>query len=79
LVPGGLLERDRGLARIDGILTSARDGPCGLLLITGPAGIGKTPPARTGRRRCDWPTAKSRTHSGWASQNLPGSRCVPGA
>jgi DNA-binding NarL/FixJ family response regulator len=34
LVPGGLLERDLELARIDGILTSARVGP-GRPLITG--------------------------------------------
>jgi predicted ATPase len=38
----GLLERERELARIDGILPSARAGPGGLLLITGPAGIGKS-------------------------------------
>ncbi len=38
----GLLEREHELARVDASLHAARAGVGGLLLITGPAGIGKT-------------------------------------
>ena len=39
---GGLVEREGELARIDALLATARAGGGGLLVITGPAGIGKT-------------------------------------
>jgi DNA-binding CsgD family transcriptional regulator len=42
LVPAGLCEREDELARVDALLTAARAGHGGVLLITGPAGIGKT-------------------------------------
>ena len=42
MVPGGLLERQGELARIDRLLAAARAGRGGILVITGPAGIGKT-------------------------------------
>src|SRR5215510_3325900 len=42
MVPGGLLERQGELARIDRRLAAARAGRGGMLVITGPAGIGKT-------------------------------------
>ena len=42
MVPGGLLERKDELARIDGLLAAARAGRGGVVVITGPAGIGKT-------------------------------------
>src|SRR5215467_12021351 len=42
MVPGGLLERKDELARIDELLAAARAGRGGVLVITGPAGIGKT-------------------------------------
>src|SRR5262249_20574 len=42
MVPGGLLEREGELARIDRRLAAARAGRGGVLVITGPAGIGKT-------------------------------------
>jgi DNA-binding CsgD family transcriptional regulator len=42
MLPGGLLEREGELARIDGLLAAARAGHGGVLVITGPAGIGKT-------------------------------------
>jgi predicted ATPase len=42
MVPGGLLERKGELARIDRLLTTARAGRGGVVVITGPAGIGKT-------------------------------------
>ena len=42
MVPGGLLERGGELARIDRLLTAARAGRGGVVVITGPAGIGKT-------------------------------------
>jgi DNA-binding CsgD family transcriptional regulator len=42
LVPDGLFERDGELARVDALLAAARAGRGGVLLITGPAGIGKT-------------------------------------
>ena len=38
----GLYERDSELARVDALLAAAREGRGGMLLITGPAGIGKT-------------------------------------
>src|SRR5262249_959530 len=41
MVPGGLLEREGELARIDRRLAAARAGRGGGLGITGPAGIGK--------------------------------------
>src|SRR5215472_6463869 len=42
IVPGGLCEREGELARVDALMTTARAGRGGVLLITGPAGIGKT-------------------------------------
>jgi DNA-binding CsgD family transcriptional regulator len=42
MVAGGLLERQGELARIDELLAAARAGRGGLVVITGPAGIGKT-------------------------------------
>jgi DNA-binding CsgD family transcriptional regulator len=42
VVPVGLYEREGELSRVDALLTAARDGHGGVLLITGPAGIGKT-------------------------------------
>jgi len=42
MVPGGLLERAGELARIDRLLAAARAGRGGVVVITGPAGIGKT-------------------------------------
>jgi DNA-binding NarL/FixJ family response regulator len=42
VVPGGLCEREGALARVDALLTAARAGHGGVLVITGPAGIGKT-------------------------------------
>ena len=42
MVLGGLFERADELARIDGLLAAARAGRGGLILVTGPAGIGKT-------------------------------------
>ena len=42
MVPGGLLERAGELARIDGLLAAVRAGRGGVLVVTGPAGIGKT-------------------------------------
>jgi len=42
MVPGGLLERKSELARVDRLLTTARTGRGGVVVITGPAGIGKT-------------------------------------
>ena len=41
-VPCGLFERDGELARIDELLAATRAGRGGVLLVTGPAGIGKT-------------------------------------
>src|SRR5690348_14494646 len=42
MVPGGLLERADELTRIDRLLAAARAGRGGIVVITGPAGIGKT-------------------------------------
>jgi AAA ATPase domain len=42
VVQGGLCERAGELARVDALMTAARAGRGGVLLITGPAGIGKT-------------------------------------
>ena len=42
MAPAGLLERQGELARIDGLLGAARAGRGGVLMITGPAGIGKS-------------------------------------
>ena len=39
---GDLFEREQELAVVDGLLDAARGGAGGLVLITGPAGIGKT-------------------------------------
>jgi DNA-binding CsgD family transcriptional regulator len=51
LGPIGLLERDGELARIDGLLRAAREGAGGVLLVAGPAGIGKTVLLGTAGRR----------------------------
>src|SRR5215469_14821115 len=42
LSANGLLERDRELVRIDQLVSDARAGTGGMLVIIGPAGIGKT-------------------------------------
>src|SRR5215472_6971241 len=42
VVPGGLYERKGELARVDALLAAARAGRGGVLLLTGPAGTGKT-------------------------------------
>ena len=42
MVLGELCEREDELARVDALLTAARAGRGGVMLITGPAGIGKT-------------------------------------
>jgi DNA-binding CsgD family transcriptional regulator len=42
VAPRGLCEREDELARVDALLTATRAGRGGVLLITGPAGIGKT-------------------------------------
>jgi DNA-binding CsgD family transcriptional regulator len=42
VVPGGLFEREGELAHVDALLAAARVGGGGVLLVTGPAGIGKT-------------------------------------
>jgi DNA-binding CsgD family transcriptional regulator len=42
VAPDGLCEREGELARVDELLAAARAGRGGVLLITGPAGIGKT-------------------------------------
>src|SRR5262245_21348810 len=42
MVPGSLLERRGEMARIDRLLATARAGRGGVVVITGPAGIGKT-------------------------------------
>ena len=42
VAPGGLCEREGELASVDALLSAARAGRGGVLLITGPAGIGKT-------------------------------------
>src|SRR5215831_1921263 len=42
VVPGGLYEREGELARVDALLAAARAGRGGVLLVSGPAGIGKT-------------------------------------
>ena len=42
MAPGGLVERKGELARIDGLLTAARADRGSVLVITGPAGVGKT-------------------------------------
>ena len=41
-MPGGLYEREDELAHVDALMTAARAGRGGVLLITGSAGIGKT-------------------------------------
>ena len=41
-VPSRLLEREDDLARIDGALARARDGRGTLVVVEGPAGVGKT-------------------------------------
>jgi DNA-binding CsgD family transcriptional regulator len=50
-VPGGLCEREDELARVDALLAAARAGRGGVLLITGPAGIGKTALLEAARQR----------------------------
>jgi hypothetical protein len=42
--PGILLEREDDLARIDGALARARDGRGTLVVVEGPAGVGKACP-----------------------------------
>ncbi len=50
-VPEGLFERAAELARIDALLGAARVGRGGVLLITGPAGIGRTALLEAARQR----------------------------
>ena len=47
----GLCEREGELARVDALMTAARAGRGGVLLITGPAGIGKTVLLEAARER----------------------------
>jgi DNA-binding CsgD family transcriptional regulator len=51
VVPGGLCEREDELARVDALMTAACAGRGGVLLITGPAGIGKTVLLEAARER----------------------------
>src|SRR5215472_15684060 len=51
MVPGGLFEREGELARVDALLAAARAGHGGVLLVTGPAGIGKTVLLEAARER----------------------------
>jgi DNA-binding CsgD family transcriptional regulator len=53
VVPGGLFEREDELARVDALLAAARAGRGGVLLITGPAGIGKTALLGAARERAE--------------------------
>ena len=50
-MPGGLCEREDELARVDALMTAACTGRGGVLLITGPAGIGKTVLLEAARER----------------------------
>src|SRR6516225_1408359 len=50
-MPRGLWEREDELARVDALITAARAGHGGVLLVTGPAGIGKTVLLETARER----------------------------
>ncbi|HTQ90144.1 MAG TPA: AAA family ATPase [Streptosporangiaceae bacterium] len=50
-MPGGLCEREDELARVDALITAASAGRGGVLLITGPAGIGKTVLLEAARER----------------------------
>jgi len=52
-VSAGLCERESELARVDALLAAARAGRGGMLLITGPAGIGKTALLAAARERAD--------------------------
>jgi DNA-binding CsgD family transcriptional regulator len=51
VVPRELWEREDELARVDALITAARAGHGGVLLITGPAGIGKTVLLESARER----------------------------
>jgi len=51
VVPDGLFEREGELARVDALLAAAHAGRGGVLLITGPAGIGKTTLLGAARKR----------------------------
>ena len=51
MVPGGLYEREDELARVDALMTAAYAGRGGVLLIAGPAGIGKTVLLESARER----------------------------
>ena len=51
MVPGGLCEREDELARVDALMTAACAGRGGVLLIAGPAGIGKTVLLEAARER----------------------------
>ena len=53
MVLGGLCEREGELARVDALLAAARADRGGTLLITGPAGIGKTVLLGAARERAD--------------------------
>ena len=46
-----MCERDGELARLEALLAAARAGRGGVLLVTGPAGIGKTVLLRAARER----------------------------
>lgn len=51
MVSGRLFEREGELARVDALLAAARAGRGGVLLVTGPAGIGKTALLEAARER----------------------------
>ena len=51
VVPGMLCEREDELARVDALMTAACAGRGGVLLIAGPAGIGKTVLLEAARER----------------------------
>ena len=53
MAPCGLIEREGELARIDEELAAARAVRGDLLLVTGPAGIGKTALLGVARERAD--------------------------
>ena len=50
-MPRGLWEREDELARVDALISAACAGHGGVLLVTGPAGIGKTALLEAARER----------------------------
>src|SRR6516225_5266729 len=63
-MPRGLWEREDELARVDALITAARAGHGGVLLVTGPAGIGKTVLLETARERAGQPGMRVLTGRG---------------